>query len=207
MITDNRDKTIRLLNLSDTGTEKMDAYVSLLEEWQSKMNLVSSSSLPDVWNRHVLDSGQLYKYIKDSDKTIFDFGSGAGFPALVLAIMDEGKNRKFHLVESDGKKCSFLETVIKECQLNAVVHNKRIEKISVPSADLITARALAALDKLLAYALPYMSEKTRCLFLKGKKAPEEIKAAEKKWSFKKTIHLSLSGEEGRILELSEVKKK
>lgn len=207
MITANRDNVIRMLNLSENAAAKTDVYVSLLEEWQSKMNLVSDSTLPDVWNRHVLDSAQLYKFIKPSDKIIFDFGSGAGFPALILAIMDEAKQRTVHLVESDGRKCRFLEAVAEACELNVVIHNERIEKISVPPVDLITARALAALDKLLSYAVPFMSKKTRCLFLKGKKAPEEITAAKRKWAFNLTTHSSLSSDEGRILELSEVKKK
>ena len=207
MITTNRDNVIRMLNLSETAAKKTDVYVSLLEEWQAKMNLVSASSLPDVWNRHILDSAQLYKFIEPGDKIIFDFGSGAGFPALMLAIMDETRQREFHLIESDGKKCSFLEAVAEACELNVKIRNERIEKISVLPVDLITARALASLDKLLPYAAPFMSKRTRCLFLKGKKAFEEIAAAEKKWTFKITVHQSLSCDEGRILELSEVKKK
>ncbi len=202
-----RDFVIKTLNLSENVSDKLDCYVALLNEWQSKMNLVSSSTLPEVWTRHILDSGQIFKFVKPSDKMIFDFGSGAGFPALVLAIMDENRLLDVHCAESDGKKCQFLKAVIDECGLNVVVHNERIEKISVPPVDVITARALASLDKLMGYAFPFMSNKTRCLFLKGKKVPEEIKEAEKKWKFSTSVHSSLSSPEGRILEISNVRKK
>lgn len=207
MITQDRDSVLKQLNLSEKTVEKLDKYVDLLEREQTKMNLVGASTLPVVWTRHVLDSAQLFDQVKPDDKTVLDFGSGAGFPALVLAIMDAGQKHDFRLIESDGKKCAFLNKVISECGLRATVCNERIEKMEKFGADLITARALASLDKLLKYAFPFFKKTTRCLFMKGAKASEEIDAARRKYDFRLEKIQSVTSAEGTILLLSEVKKK
>lgn len=207
MITQDRDSVLKQLNLPEKAVEKLDKYVDLLEREQAKMNLVGASTLPIVWTRHVLDSAQLFDQIKPDDKTVLDFGSGAGFPALVLAIMDVGQKHDFRLIESDGKKCAFLNKVISECGLRATVFNERIEKMEKFGADLITARALASLDKLLKYAFPFFKKTTRCLFMKGAKASEEIDAARRKYDFRLEKIQSVTSAEGTILLLSEVKKK
>ncbi|HAW33506.1 MAG TPA: 16S rRNA (guanine(527)-N(7))-methyltransferase RsmG [Alphaproteobacteria bacterium] len=207
MITQDRDSVLKQLNLSEKTVEKLDKYVDLLEREQTKMNLVGASTLPVVWTRHVLDSAQLFDQVKPDDKTVLDFGSGAGFPALVLAIMDAGQKHDFRLIESDGKKCAFLNKVISECGLRATVCNERIEKMEKFGADLITARALASLDKLLKYAFPFFKKTTRCLFMKGAKASDEIDAARRKYDFRLEKIQSVTSAEGTILLLSEVKKK
>lgn len=207
MITADRRAVFDQLNVSQAVQSKLNTYVALLEEWQGKMNLVSDSTLPVVWTRHILDSAQVERYLTPSDRVILDLGSGAGFPALVLAILDESKNRTVHLVESDGKKCSFLQAVADACGLQVVIHNERIEKMPVFKADVITARALAALDKLLGYAKPFIGERTRCLFLKGKKADEELKLCAKKFVFAVEKYSSITSDEGKLLCLTGVKKK
>lgn len=207
MITADRQAVFDQLNVSQAVQSKLNTYVALLEEWQGKMNLVSDSTLPVVWTRHILDSAQVERYLTPSDRVILDLGSGAGFPALVLAILDESKNRTVNLVESDGKKCSFLQAVADACGLQVVIHNERIEKMPVFKADVITARALAALDKLVGYAKPFIGERTRCLFLKGKKADEELKLCAKKFVFAVQKYASITSDEGKILCLTGVKKK
>lgn len=207
MNTSEREFVLNQMNVSPEVVEKLDAYVSLLNEWQRKMNLISSNTLSIVWTRHILDSAQVYKYIEPQDKVIMDFGSGAGFPALVLSIMDQNQQLDIHLVESDGKKCQFLDAVKEKCKLNVTIHNERIENLPHLSVNIITARALAALDKLISYASPFMTWETRCIFLKGKKASEEINEAKKKWMFDLEKHQSVSSDEGQILILSKVKKK
>ena len=207
MITADRQAVFDQLNVSQAVQSKLNTYVALLEEWQGKMNLVSDSTLPVVWTRHILDSAQVERYLTPSDRVILDLGSGAGFPALVLAILDESKNRTVHLVESDGKKCSFLQAVADACGLQVVIHNERIEKMPVFKADVITARALAALDKLVGYAKPFIGERTRCLFLKGKKADEELKLCAKKFVFAVEKYASITSDEGKLLCLTGVKKK
>lgn len=207
MITTDRDQVAGKLGLSQQVIGKFDRYVALLEEEQAKMNLVGASTLPAVWTRHIWDSAQLYEHLSPSDKTVLDLGSGAGFPALVLAVMDTEKKRMFHLVESDGKKCAFLKKVVKECGLQAEIHNERIEKMEKFGADVIMARALAPLDKLIKYAFPFFKKGTRCLFMKGAKAEEELTAALKKYQAHIEKIQSVTSNEGTILVLSEVRKK
>jgi len=187
-------------------SDKLDAYAALLCEWQEKMNLVAKSTLPVLWTRHILDSAQLTAYLTADDKKIVDFGSGAGFPGLVLAVLNPEK--QVHLIESDMKKAAFLSAVTEKLGLdNVTVHRDRIEKIIINQAHIITARALAPLETLLAYVLPYMGEQTRCLFMKGKKAEEEISVARKKFLFSLTTHPSITSEEGKILLISKAVKK
>lgn len=207
MITADREQVITQLNLSEQVIERLDTYVKILEEEQSKMNLVGDSTMPIVWTRHILDSAQLFPLLSTSDKIILDFGSGAGFPALVLAAMDTENKHDFHLIESDRKKCAFLNKVINACDLKAKVHNERIEQMEPFAADVITARALASLDLLLKYARPFFKSETRCLFLKGMKADEELKTALKKFRFQVRKINSITSDEGKILLLSEVTKK
>ncbi|MGN1078694.1 MAG: 16S rRNA (guanine(527)-N(7))-methyltransferase RsmG [Alphaproteobacteria bacterium] len=207
MITADRDIVLKQLHLPKQAVKNLDKYVELLEREQSKLNLVGRSTLPIVWIRHVLDSAQLFKNLLPTDKIILDLGSGAGFPALVLAIMDFERKYDFHLIESDGKKCAFLNKVIEACGLNAKVHNERIEQMETFGADVITARALAPLDQLVKYAYPFLKTKTRCLFMKGIKVDEELEPAFKKYRFHVEKIQSITSEEGTILLLSEVKKK
>lgn len=207
MITADRDIVLKQLHLPKQVVENLDRYVELLEQEQSKLNLIGKSTLPIVWTRHVLDSAQLFKNLLPTDKTVLDLGSGAGFPALILAIMDLEHKYDFHLVESDGKKCAFLNKIIDACNLNAEVHNERIEQMEMFGADVITARALAPLDQLIKYAYPFLKTKTRCLFMKGAKVDEELEPAFKKYRFHVEKIQSVTSEEGTILLLSEVKKK
>lgn len=207
MITADRDIVLKLLHLPKQVVENLDKYVELLEQEQSKLNLVGRSTLPIVWTRHILDSAQLFKNLLPTDKIVLDLGSGAGFPALVLAVMDVERRYDFHLIESDGKKCAFLNKVIEACGLKAEVHNERIEQMEMFGADVITARALAPLDQLIKYAYPFLKTKTRCLFMKGAKVDEELEPAFKKYRFHAEKIQSITSEEGTILLLSEVKKK
>ena len=207
MIANDRAQVIKRLSLSKQVVEKFDRYVELLEAEQVKMNLIGASTLPAVWTRHILDSAQLFQMLLPSDHIIVDLGSGAGFPALVLAAMDTEKKYDFHLTESEGKKSDFLKKVIEVCDLKAIVHNERIEQMEKISADVITARALAPLDKLIKYALPFCEKKTRCLFMKGAKAEDELTTALKKYQCRVEKIQSISSDEGTILLLSEVRKK
>lgn len=206
MITLDRDNVLNQIDASKEVSNKLDIYVETLEQWQSLMNLVSDTTLPIVWTRHILDSAQLYKLLKEEDKVIVDFGSGAGFPGLVLAILDD-KNREYHLIESDGKKCKFLNEIIKLCKLNAIVHNERIEKINDIKPNVITARALSSLLELVKYAKKFLNKDARCIFMKGKKAPEEIKECQKQFNIEFDKVQSITSPEGQIIIINKVTKK
>ena len=132
------------------------------------------------------DSLQLWELIPKNAKTLIDFGSGAGFPALVLAILNQEENNgkiKISLVESDARKCAFIEQTARLCGVQVSIINKRIEDVAPFEADVVTARALASLDKLLDYSRDFVSDKSLCLFLKGEKVDEEIENAKKKYQF------------------------
>ena len=159
------------LDVSRETQDRLTAYVALVEKWQRRVNLVSASTLPDIWSRHIWDSAQLAPLVPEGTRRILDVGSGAGFPGLVLAALCDAE---CHLVESDQKKAIFLQTVVRDCGIPAVVHTARIESLPSLGAEIVTARALAPMDRLLDLLADQLSAGTRCLFLKGAQAEQEL---------------------------------
>jgi 16S rRNA (guanine527-N7)-methyltransferase len=149
----------------------MEAYAELLRRWQGTTNLVSQRSLDDLWRRHFLDSAQLAQHAPDGAHWL-DLGSGAGFPGLVLAIM----GARVTLVESDQRKCTFLREVVRLSGAAANIVVRRIEDPppAMDSFDVITARALAPLDRLIALAGPWAGLDTVGLFPKGQDVDIEL---------------------------------
>ncbi|XDZ68669.1 16S rRNA (guanine(527)-N(7))-methyltransferase RsmG [Alphaproteobacteria bacterium LSUCC0226] len=192
------DDVARLLNVSRETIDKFRAYLTLLEKWQARINLVANSTLAEAWQRHILDSGQLAAFYPPQTKKIMDVGSGAGFPGLVLAIMG---GVTVDLVESDQRKAVFLSTVIRELDLPAKVHNQRIETLPQLFPDVITARALAPVPKLLKLIENQLSPKSVCLFLKGAAVQDELTNSQTYSTMDATTHPSLSGPTGVVLEL------
>ena len=164
--------------------EKLDGYGALLNKWQRSINLVSRNTIDDARFRHIDDSLQVVQYVPDSAKVLFDFGSGAGFPGLVIAMARP--DVKVSLVESDQRKCTFLSTVSRETSTPITVVNQRIESAMLDSIpDVLSARALASLDKLFDFALPYADQNPDLvmLFMKGERADDEIEEAQGNYSF------------------------
>ena len=202
-----------LTGVSRETLERLRVYLRLLEKWQGTINLVSTGSLEDAWRRHMLDSAQLARYIPSCGKSrgpsrsgegapvIVDIGSGAGFPGLVLAIMGAGV---VHLVESNRRKCAFLATVARETNTEVTIEPLRVEQLVPFAADIVTARSLAPLDKLRAFAEPFVGREGKCLFLKGKKADEELTEAAKKWSMRVERFPSDSDSSGVVLRLRQI---
>ena len=196
-------------NVSHETISQLKTYLSLLLSWQSKMNLVSRSSLEDAWNRHFVDSMQLFKYIPLSAQTLIDFGSGAGFPGMVLAIMAKEKTPylKITLVESIKKKTLYLNEVSQKTATPVNIINDRIENLKNTKFDVITSRAMSSLSDLLAYAYPFCQENTVCIFPKGKNYALELAEAHQKWHFKCRIEPSDVSDEGKILLITAIKPK
>ena len=192
------DQIGELLNVSRETIEKFQLYLTLLEKWQRRINLVSDSTLADAWQRHILDSGQLAAYYPPQTRQILDVGSGAGFPGLVLAIMG---GVKVDLVESDQRKAVFLLTVIRELGLPAKVHNQRIETMPNLCPDVITVRALAPVPKLLNLIETQLHSDGVCLFLKGASVEDELTNLQSYSTMVATTYPSLSGANGVVLEL------
>lgn len=183
-----------------------EAWQALLVRWNARINLVARGGLSDFWQRHALDSWQLWAHIPKTTTQILDLGSGAGFPGLAMAIGCKAHGRgRVTLVESTGKKASFLRTVIRELDLPATVMSERVENLSPTAYDVITARAFAPLPRLLTYAAPFWGEDTVGLFLKGQGVEAEIDKARLDWVFKADVTESLSDPDGSVLQLSQLK--
>ena len=202
-------KTDILKNVSRETLENLKIYQNLLCEWQKKINLVSKNSLVNAWERHFLDSAQIASYVRKDAKSVYDFGSGAGFPALVLATIFKEINPETHfvLIESITKKTLFLNEVIKKLDLNADVMNDRIEKLKLNPADYITARAVTNLSDLLKYSVGFCRKNTICLFPKGKNYEQELIQAQNKWTFWCKTHQSKVADDGVILEIKNLRRK
>lgn len=188
------------LNVSRETIDKFATYLALLEKWQKSVNLVARTTLEIAWQRHILDSGQLARYLPAGCKTILDVGSGAGFPGLVLSIMQDAT---VHLVESDYKKTIFLQTVIRELSLSAIVHNDRIESLPDMAPDVITARAFAPLGKAITLLAPHMAADTVLLLLKGRNVEEELTEMPDYPIMTSVTYPSLSDPEGMVLQLTQ----
>jgi len=203
------DELLKKYNVSRETIENLRAFQNMVLEWNEKFNLISRSSVDNIWKRHILDSAQLFAYLKKEDKLLYDFGSGAGFPAVVLAIMSKETlpNLKVTLIESIGKKTTFLNEVNRELKLNMAILPERIEKLTLQAADIITSRAMASLEKLLLYAKPFCNKNTRLLFLKGEKWSEEIKTAEQKWKFDYQTFKSETSDKGKVLLIEHIRRK
>ena len=173
-----RDTCKRLLNVSRETMLGFDIYLKLLSEWQKKLNLVGLSTLNNPWERHILDCGQLANFINKKDEKVFDIGSGAGLPGIILGIMGY---KNIVLVESDFKKTVFIIEALRKCNIQAVVENKRVEDLEGMQGKTIVSRAFAPIDKTLFLLSDVISTKTKIFFLKGRTAKEEINNAKIFW--------------------------
>ncbi len=185
----------------------LKSYGDMLVKWQSAKNLVSKSTLPDLWRRHFLDSAQLYpllkKHIQTERPVIMDIGSGAGFPGLVLAALNYGN---VHIVEANSRKCVFMSQVARQTNTHVAVHNQRIEKLSPFPVDIITSRACASIVQLLEWAEPFVNQTTELWFLKGTGVDEELTQAQQTWNMEIDSFISRSDKTGKIIRLRHVKR-
>lgn len=196
-------------NVSRETYDRLKAYEATLHEWQERMNLVSKNSLEQAWERHFLDSMQLFELLPEDAKTVMDLGSGAGFPGMVLAIMAQEKTPylNFRMIESIKKKTVYLNYVNETLGVNAEIINERIEKIPVQKVDVITSRALASLNDLLSYSRPFCKRTTQCIFLKGRSYQDELHEAKGNWKFDLEIKNSQQSSDGVILLISNIRQK
>jgi len=193
-------------NVSRETLQRLKTYGAMLEEWNQIHNLVSRGSLPHLWQRHFLDSAQLAPLIPPDAMALVDLGSGAGFPGLVLAeLMRERRGFRTVLYESTAKKCRFLQAVKDELKLQVEIRNERIEDAVKERFDVVTARALAPLDQLLAYAQTFWGKGTIALFLKGRNLGSELTELHKSWKIEEIQHPSLSDPDGIVLEVRELR--
>jgi len=188
----------KLATVSRETLERLRAYVALLTAWNRRINLVGANTIGDVWRRHILDSAQLVPLLPDGTRIVVDVGSGAGLPGLVLAILGVPE---VHLVESDQRKAAFLREAQRLTGAPVTIHAQRAERLAPIAADVIVARAVAAVDNLLLMVDKFLRPHTICLFLKGKGVEEELTHLPPALKMKAQILPSRSDPTGRILRL------
>ncbi|SCY26060.1 16S rRNA (guanine(527)-N(7))-methyltransferase RsmG [Paracoccus tibetensis] len=183
---------------------RLQHYKALLQKWNARINLVSAKSLDGIDSRHIADSLQLMDLASPPAKWV-DLGSGGGLPGLVIAIALQDTETDFTLIESDQRKAAFLRTVIRELGLqNVDVLPARIEEAQPQRAQIISARALAALDVLMPWINRHIAEDGLALLLKGRGWRAEIEAAQEHWQFQYTAVPSKTDPEAVVLKISGV---
>lgn len=193
-------------NVSRETLSQFKSYISILEDWNARHNLVSAGSLKDVWRRHVWDSAQLMQFVPPAAESLVDLGSGAGFPGLVLALLLRDRpGFRTVLYEATRKKCDFLREVAERMGLAVEVRNARIEEAKREPFAIVTARACAPLDELLAYAHFFQGPGTVNLFHKGQSVASELTLARKSWTMALAQRASRSDPSGVILEIRELR--
>jgi 16S rRNA (guanine527-N7)-methyltransferase len=196
------------LNVSRETQADFEAFVAQLKLWQKSKNLVSASTLNDIWSRHIADSLQLLTHkTPKSDQIWLDMGAGAGLPGLILAIYAKQlklENWQMIVVEANYKKCAFMREAIRQLQLPAKVLNARLENLDTQQikVDVITARALASLPQLMQLARPLLKADGQMLLQKGKTFDQELKDARESWDFTVETHKSVTEDDAAILILS-----
>jgi 16S rRNA (guanine527-N7)-methyltransferase len=180
---------------------RLEAYADLLVRWSARINLIGRDTLGDLWRRHMLDSAQLRPLVPAAATTLVDLGSGAGFPGLVLAILGVPQ---VELVEADTRKAAFLREAARVTAAEVTIRGCRIAAVPPHAADVVTARALAPLDRLLDLALPFIGPNTVCLFPKGERWAGELTLARKVWTMDVSMRDSIADPRGVVLCLTRV---
>lgn len=188
--------------------ERLTTFERVFQKWASRINLVSPSTLNDVWERHILDSAQIARLGGNAQRWL-DIGSGGGFPGLVIAtLLIDRPGGSIDLIESNRKKAGFLQSVTGELNLPARIHAKRIEDVqaSIPTPDIVSARALAPLPLLLELSAPWLTAGATALFHKGRDYRQEVQESAHQWTFDLVEHPSMTDAEGVILEIRNLRR-
>ena len=196
-------------NVSRETLGRLATFVALIAKWQAATNLVAPATLPDIWRRHVADSAQLVAVFPETGAWL-DLGSGAGLPGLVVAILLAERDGHVHLIESDTRKAAFLREAVRSTRAPASVHQGRIETVLASwqtPIDLVTARALAPLPRLLDLIAPLVPRGVRAAFPKGREYRRELDDASQSWEFDLVEHPSRIEDDAVILELTHIRPK
>lgn len=183
--------------------DRLRRYEALLRQWNPRINLVARASLDEIWLRHMADSAQLVDLAPPAPGSWVDMGSGAGFPGLVVATLLAARapQCRVTLIESDARKSAFLLSAAREMGIDIRVETTRIEEAAPREADVVSARALAALDTLLHLAARFRGPVTRLLFPKGRTVETELTEARVHWHIDARLHVSRTDPSGRIVEV------
>ena len=208
-LTADRQRALELVPVSRETADRLDRFVDLLLQWQQKTNLIASSTIPNIWTRHIADSLQLLALAPNAKRWI-DLGSGAGFPGIVIACaLADTPGAEIHLVESTGKKANFLREAARLTTARVLVHPVRIEDFVQNFSDpveVVTARALAPLKRLLQLAYPLMQTGAVGLFPKGQDVDAELTEASKCWNIDCDLVPSKTHPQSRIVVVRRLQK-
>jgi 16S rRNA (guanine527-N7)-methyltransferase len=210
ILASDRAAALALTSVSRETEARLDRYVDLLLEWQAKTNLVAPSTIPHLWTRHISDSLQLLS-LAPAAKTWVDFGSGGGFPGVVLACaLADMPGTMVHLVERNAKKAAFLREALRVTGSRGTVHladiGDSVDRITGP-VDCVTARAVAPLHQLIGFAEPLVRRGAKALFIKGQDVEVELTEATKYWNIKPHLHSSRTAGHGWIVELDQIERR
>lgn len=196
------------IDVSRETIDQLHRFEALLKKWNPVINLVSKSTLERVWQRHFLDSAQLLDLAPPQAETWADFGSGGGFPGLVIAVLaaELRPELKVTLVESDARKTAFLLSASQALGISVKIHAERVEKLAPLAADIITARALAPLMDLIGLSHRHLAQNGICIFPKGENHSIELTEAQKYWTFSHKNKGSVTDQSSSILIIGDIKR-
>ena len=182
------------------------AFGALVHKWNPKINLVSKASLSDLWDRHIVDSAQLYTLAPEKYCSWVDLGSGGGFPGIIVAIIGKMAQPQatFTLIEADQRKAAFLRTAARELSLSVSVLAERIEQATPAQADVVSARALTALSGLLPLINRHLDPQGVALLHKGQRFQAEIDEARRSWHFDLRVDQSMTDPDARLLRIQRI---
>lgn len=200
------ETTVADFDVSRETFSKLQAYEALVRKWTPAINLISKNTVPDLWNRHIADSAQIFAACPKDATTWVDIGSGGGFPGIVVAILAQEfrPDLRVTLVESDLRKATFLRQSGRELGLGITVAAERAENLPPQRADVVSARALAPLVDLLPLACLHMRPEGVAIFPKGARAAVELEDARKLWAFEVDSRPSLSDSDATILVIRNI---
>jgi 16S rRNA (guanine527-N7)-methyltransferase len=188
-------------DLSKATISNLEELVLLLLKENENYNFIGKSTIEDIWDRHILDSAQLFKYIDNKNLKCADFGTGGGFPGLVLSIIGV---EEIHLIEKSFRKCEFLRRAKLLSPNRVFIYQAQLEELALLKFDVITSRAFAPLNELVTHAYKFLKPTGYSLFLKGKKLPQEIELAKKDWKFNYEIFPSLTSDQSGIIKIFDI---
>ncbi len=195
-------------NVSRETISRLEILTALLEKWNPKINLVAKSTLEHAWHRHIVDSAQIWLYRDHEALRWLDIGSGAGFPGLVISAIaaENAPDMDITLVESDQRKCIFMQTASREMGICPNIVTERVENLAPHNADILSARALTSLDGLLAFAETHRNADGICLFPKGQNADSELTSVSASWHISAEQFPSMTDSSAVILRIGEMKR-
>jgi len=196
---------INKLHFSQDALYKLDIFSKEVIEYNQKYNLISKSTIDNIWDRHILDSAQLVKFIDfDDGCSLSDLGTGAGFPGVVLAIFN--RNQKFHvkLYEKSRVKTKFLKYICEKLNIRVQIHESDYRSHTI-SSNVVVSRAFKKLEEHIRISREIIRVNHKLIILKGKNAEKEIKELNNNFNYRYSLEKSITSPDSKIV-IVEIKK-